>query len=264
VRKCLRITSQPCHNGMVPHLLSRPNISKLVVGAIFFSFLVAPQLSNAASTPSSINPNGQGRLLIIGDSLSVGTDYFGKLQSRIERLAVWSMVSTDDKQGRKASLAAPILSKQLTPDTTAIVIALGTNDMISRTESWYPQYVIDLVMAETRGLPVLWVNTEFSALGRRDWVSRSVRFNKALVKAQVRWPQLRIADWNKSFTPKASSRFISDGVHLTVSGYKTRASFMVNALSTFGIQVVDASTTTTSTTTTSTTSTTTIPPETTP
>jgi hypothetical protein len=250
---------------MVSHLLSRTNLCKLLVGALSFSFFVAPQLSHAASPPSPINPNGQGRLLIIGDSLCVGTDYFGKLQSRIERLAIWPTVSIDDKQGRKASLAAPLLLKQLTPGTTAIVIALGTNDMISRTESWYPQYVIDLVMTQAKGLPVLWVNTEFSALGRRDWISRSVRFNKALMKAQVRWPQLRIADWNKSFTPKASSRFISDGVHLTVSGYKTRASFMVNALSTFGMQVIDASTTTTSTTTTTTTtSTTTIPPETTP
>jgi hypothetical protein len=247
-------------------MLSRTKICQLLVVALCFSVFVVPQLSQAASTPSLINPNGQGRLLIIGDSLSVGTDYFGKLQSRIERLSVWTTVSIDDKEGRKASLAAPILTKQLKSNTTAIVIALGTNDMISRRESWYPAYVIELVMEKTRGLPVLWVNTEFSALGRRDWVSRSVRFNRALVNAQVRWPQLHIANWNKSFTPKASSRFIADGVHLTVSGYKTRASFMVKALSTFGTQVVDASTTTTSTTTTTptTSTTTTIPPAPTP
>jgi lysophospholipase L1-like esterase len=186
----------------------------------------------------------------------VGTDYFGNLQSRIERLAIWPTVSIDDKQGRKASLAASLLDKKLTSDTTAIVVALGTNDMISRTESWYPKYVIDLVMAKTRNLPVLWVNTEFSSLGRHDWVGRSVRFNKALVKAQVRWPQLRIADWNASFTPKSSSRFIADGVHLTVSGYKTRATFMVHALKTYGESIVLATTTTTTTTS----STTTIPP----
>jgi hypothetical protein len=246
-------------------MLSRAKICQLLAGALSMSVFITPQLSHAASKPTSINPNGQGRLLIIGDSLSIGTDYFGKLQSRLDRLAIWPAVSIDDKQGRKASLAAPILRKELTADTTAIVIALGTNDMISRRESWYPQYVIDLVMEQTKGLPVLWVNTEFSAQGRRDWISRSVRFNKALVKAQARWPQLRIADWNSSFAPKASSRFIADGVHLTVSGYKTRASFMVNALSTYGTQVVNASTTTTSTTsTTLTTTTTTIPPETTP
>ena len=247
-------------------MLSRTKICQLLAGVLALSVFIAPQWSQAASQPTLTNPNGQGRLLIIGDSLSVGTDYFGKLQSRIERLAIWPTVSIDDKQGRKASVAAPILKKQLTADTTAIVIALGTNDMISRRESWYPQYVIDLVMEQANGLPVLWVNTEFSAQGRRDWISRSVRFNKALVKAQARWPQLRIADWNYTFTPKSSSRFIADGVHLTVSGYKTRASFMVNSLRTYGTEVVNASTTTTSTTTstTSTTTTTTIPPETTP
>jgi hypothetical protein len=246
-------------------MLSHTKTSRLAVSALILSLFVAPQLSHAAPPPVSIQPNGQGRLLIIGDSLSVGTDYFGKLQSRTERLGIWPIVSIDDKPGRKASLAATILEKQLTATTTAIVIALGTNDMISRPELWYPQYVIDLVMAETRNLPVLWVNTEFSALGRRDWISRSVRFNKALVKAQARWPQLRIADWNTSFTPKASSRFIADGVHLTVSGYKTRATFTVNALRTYGMQVVDASTTTTSTsTTTTTTSTSTVPSTTTP
>ena len=239
----------------------RTKIAQLLVGALCVSFFLVPPLSHAAARPSAINPNGQGRLLIIGDSLSIGTDYFGTLQSRLERQAIWSTISIDDKDGRKASLAAPILKKQLTSDTTAIVIALGTNDVISRRESWYSEYVIDLVMENTRGLPVLWVNTEFSALGRRDWVSRSVRFNKALVKAQDRWPELRIADWNKSFTPKAASRFIADGVHLTVSGYKTRASFMVKALSTYGTEVINASTTTTSTTTTPTTTTTTIPAE---
>jgi lysophospholipase L1-like esterase len=244
-------------------MLSHNKTCRLAVSALILSLFVAPQLSHAAPPPASIQPNGQGRLLIIGDSLSVGTDYFGKLQSRTERLGIWPIVSIDDKPGRKASLAAPILKKQLTGATTAIVIALGTNDMISRTESWYPRYVIDLLMTKTKNLPVLWVNTEFSALGRRDWISRSVRFNKALVKAQARWPQLRIADWNTSFTPKASSRFIADGVHLTVSGYKTRATFMVNTLRTYGMQVVDASTTTTSTTTTST-STSTVPPTTTP
>jgi hypothetical protein len=242
-------------------MLSRTKVCQLLVGALCISGFVAPQLSHAASQTAQIIPNGQGRLLIIGDSLSIGTDYFGKLQSRLERLAIWPAVSIDDKQGRKASLAAPILKKQLTSDITAIVIALGTNDMISRREMWYPQYVIDLVMEHTKGLPVLWVNTEFSASGRRDWISRSVRFNKALVKAQARWPQLRIADWNIAFTPKASSRFIADGVHLTVSGYKTRASFMVNALNTYGTEVVNVSTTTTSTTSTTTTTPTTIPQE---
>jgi len=223
---------------------------------------IAAVPATAARKPA-IGANGQGTVLVVGDSLTFGANYFGKLGVKAQGTNIWTNVVLDAKNGRKATVGAKVIANKLTSATTAIVIALGTNDMISRPELWYPQYVIDLVMAKTRNLPVLWVNTEFSALGRRDWISRSVRFNRALVKAQARWPQLRIADWNTSFTPKASSRFIADGVHLTVSGYKTRATFTVNALRTYGMQVVDASTTTTSTTTTST-STSTVPSTTTP
>ena len=218
-----------------------------LVATFGLSQLVTP--SSVQGKAPALGLNGQGSVLIIGDSLTVGTEAFGNLSARVNALGTWTNVVMDAKVGRKASLGAGVIDKKLSVATTALVIALGTNDMISRTESWYPQYVIDLVMTQTRGLPVLWVNTEFSALGRRDWVSRSVRFNKALKKAQLRWPQLRIADWNSSFTPKSSSRFIADGVHLTVSGYKTRASFMVNALDTYGTQLVNATTTTTSSTT---------------
>ena len=109
-------------------------------------------------------------------------------------------------------------------------------------------------MQNTRGIPVLWVNLEFSQTGRSDWRSRGVRFNKELRAAKLRYPNLTIADWNTAFTPKSKSQFINDGVHLTVSGYKTRCSFMVPAISSFGTSIVNATTTTsTSTTTTSTT-----------
>ena len=165
------------------------------------------------------------------------------------------------KVGRKASLGATVIRKGINSSTTALVVALGTNDMISKPETWYPRWVIDTVMQKTRGLPVLWVNLEFSQTGRGDWRTRGVRFNRELRLATKRYPNLSIADWNTAFTTKSKSRFIADGVHLTVSGYKTRSKFLVPAISSFGISVVNASTTT-STSTTTTTSTT-VPPSTT-
>lgn len=233
-----------------------------IAAVVVFGLSLAPFPHSVQGRSTAIGANGQGTLLMVGDSLTVGTDYFGKLQSRIERLSIWTTVSIDDKDGRKASQAAPILHKHLTPDTTAIVIALGTNDMISKPETWYPRWVIDTVMQKTRGLPVLWVNLEFSQTGRSDWRARGVRFNRELRLAALRYPNLKIADWNSAFTPKSKSRFITDGVHLTVSGYITRSNFMVPTISSFGISVVNASTTT-STTSTTTTSTTTSPPTTT-
>ena len=205
----------------------------------------------------SINANGQGSLYVIGDSLTVGTEAFGTLSKKINALGTWTDVVMDAKVGRKASLGASVIRKGISSSTTALVIALGTNDMISKPETWYPRWVIDIVMQNTRGLPVLWVNLEFSQTGRSDWRARGVRFNKELRLAKLRYPNLTIADWNIAFTPKSKSQFINDGVHLTVSGYKTRSSFMVPAISSFGSAIVNASTTTsTSTTTTSSTSTT--------
>ena len=211
----------------------------------------------------AIGANGQGTLLVVGDSLTVGTEAFGSLSTKVSALGTWTNVVLDAKDGRKASLGATVIEKTITSSTTAIVVALGTNDMISKPEAWYPRWVIDTVMQKTRGLPVLWVNLEFSQTGRSDWRARGVRFNRELRLAKQRYPNLSIADWNTAFTPQSKSRFIVDGVHLTVSGYKTRSKFLVPAISSFGSYIVNASTTTSTSSTTSTTSTSTIAPTTT-
>ena len=202
----------------------------------------------------AIGTNGQGTLLVVGDSLTVGTEAFGSLSAKVNSLGTWTNVLMDAKVGRKASLGASVIEKDLTASTTALVIALGTNDMISKPETWYPRWVIDTVMQKTRGLPVLWVNLEFSQTGRGDWRARGVRFNKELRLATLRYSNLTIADWNTAFTPKSKSRFIEDGVHLSVSGYKTRSAYLVPTISSFGKAIINATTTTS--TTSSTTSTT--------
>jgi lysophospholipase L1-like esterase len=216
-------------------------------------FFAAPVAT--ASRPA-IGPNGQGTVLVVGDSLTFGANYFGRLAVKAQGTNIWTNVVLDAKNGRKATVGAKVIANRLTNSTTAIVVALGTNDMISKSESWYPTYAIDTVMEQAGGLPVLWVNLEFSPTGRADWRARGVRFNRALRAATNRYPNLVIADWNTYFTPKGQSRFVADGVHLSVTGYKTRTSYFINQMSLFGQRIVDATTTTTSTTT-STTSTTT-------
>jgi hypothetical protein len=201
-------------------------VAVVAVFGLFFLHSSSP----AEGRPISIGVNGQGALFVVGDSLTVGTEAFGTLSKKVKALGTWTSVKIDAKVGRKASLGASVIEKGLTDSTTALVIALGTNDMISKPETWYPRWVIDTVMNKTLGLPVLWVNLEFSQTGRSDWRARGVRFNKELRLAKLRYPNLTIADWNTAFTPKSKSRFINDGVLLTVSGYKTRSSFMVPAI----------------------------------
>ena len=217
-----------------------------------------PLRASAFRSPHVIGANGQGTLLFVGDSLTVGSDAFGSLATRLRNTRIWTRVTMDARVGRTAKSGAFTVSRKLTPHTTAIVIALGTNDMLSKPEAWYPGWVIDKVMNETDSRPVLWFTLEYSASSRPEWRSRAARFNRNLKLAQQRWPQLIVADWNSYFVPNKVSRFITDGVHLTVAGYRTRASFTLRQIQDFGNTIVNASTTTTSTSTT-TSSTTTLP-----
>ncbi len=221
-----------------------------VLGVVLVAFLAFISVIPSTASPVPLATNGQGNLLFVGDSLTVGTSYFGTLKSRITQLRVWPTVTINAKVGRLATEGAKVVRQGLTPSTTAIVIALGTNDMISRRDPAYPPIAIDAVMKQTQGLPVLWFNVEFSPTGRGDWRFRARRFNRALRDAQARWPNLMIADWDKAFSPVGASRYIADGVHLTVSGYKTRATFSISQLKSFGSLIVNASTTTMTTSTT--------------
>jgi lysophospholipase L1-like esterase len=224
---------------------------------LVLALAITSPTSGATAKSPLINANGQGNLLIIGDSLTLGADAFGSLAAKIRKTRKWTSVSIDTRVGRKASVGADMLPDKILNHTTAIVIALGTNDMMSRTESWYPRWVIDRVMANTLDIPVLWVNLKYSDT-RLNWKSRGNKFNKALKQAMLRYPTLTIADWNASFIPKSASRFIEDGVHLTVSGYRTRATFLVPAITKFGTAIVNATSTTSTTTTIESTPTTTI------
>jgi len=244
-----------------PHRKHRHAVASIATAFALLTLVALPLRASAIRTPQLIGANGQGTLLFVGDSLTVGSDAFGSLATRTRNTGIWTRVSMDARVGRTARAGASTVSKRLTPHTTAIVIALGTNDMLSKPESWYPSWVIDKVMKETKGRPVLWFTLEYSATSRVEWRSRAARFNRSLKLAQQRWPQLSVADWNSYFVPNRVSRFIADGVHLTVSGYRTRATFTLRQIQDFGNAVVNASTTTTTTTTT--TSTTTEPPTTT-
>jgi lysophospholipase L1-like esterase len=233
---------------------------RLAVCMTVVSLLAITAVPANASRKPAIGPNGQGTVLVVGDSLTFGANYFGSLSSRAQGTNIWTKVTLDARNGRKATVGAKVIANKLTNTTTAIVVALGTNDMISNSATWYPRYAIDTVMEQAGGLPVLWVNLEFSPTGRADWRSRGVRFNRALQAATSDYPNLTIADWNKFFTPKGQSRFVADGVHLSVTGYKTRSSYFINQMKLFGQRIVDATTTTsTSSTTTTTTSSTTVP-----
>ena len=209
--------------------------------------------------------NGQGDLIVVGDSLTEGAEYFGQMRRALLATKVWPRVTVDYKRGRTVSQGIPVLQRRLAAasEPTAIVIALGTNDMMSHPEASWPARVIDAMMTGTLGLPVMWVNITFDPRTHPDWKARANRFNRALAAAQAEWPTLSVVNWSRAFVPAGKNRFISDGVHLTISAYRTRATWIAARGAEFGRSVVWSSTTTTTTTSTTppstTTPTTTVP-----
>lgn len=205
-----------------------------------------------SSTSSALSPN-QDRaptthhVYIVGDSLTFGAKHFASLTRRVATTRKWTSTIVNAKPGRSISQGIEVIKKAKLRNPTAIVVALGTNDLLSQRSTSYPAIAIDRFMNAANGKPVLWLNIEFSPT-RPDWRSRGVRFNRELRKAKSRWPNLEIADWDKFFVSRQASRFVQDGIHLTVSGYRTRASFMVAQLNIWADLLMDQTTTTTTTT----------------
>lgn len=194
--------------------------------------------------------NGQGDLVVVGDSLTEGAEFFGQMRRSLLATKVWPRVTVDYRRGRTVRQGIPVLRRRLaaSAEPTAVIIALGTNDMMSHAEASWPAQVIDEIMRETIGLPVMWVNLTFDGRQHPEWRARAARFNRALVAAQARWSELTVVSWSRAFVPTGRSRFIADGVHLTVTGYRTRATWITARAVEFGRNVVYSSTTTTSTT----------------
>lgn len=202
----------------------------------------AALLSNQDRAPTTHH------VYIVGDSLTFGAKHFASLTRRVATTRKWTSTIVNAKPGRSISQGIEVIKKAKLRNPTAIVVALGTNDLLSQRSPSYPAIAIDRFMKAANGRPVLWLNIEFSTT-RPDWRSRGVRFNRELRKAKSRWPNLEIADWDKFFVSQKASRFVQDGIHLTVSGYRTRASFMVAQLNNWAALLVDQTTTTTTSST---------------
>jgi lysophospholipase L1-like esterase len=214
---------------------------------VVLSIATLTQVASASFQQEIPTRTSTHHLYIIGDSLTVGPELFAGLSRRVTTTRKWNSTVVNAKVGRTIPQGIAVLQKAKFRTPTAIVVALGTNDLLSRRQSSYAAQAIDDFMRAAQGRPVLWLNVEFSQT-RPDWRSRGVRFNKELRKATTRWPNLEIADWDKHFTPLGPSRFIHDGIHLTVTGYRTRTTFMVRQFNRWADRMWEQSITTTTST----------------
>ena len=206
------------------------NRKSLVAKLLFVTFTFAITIGAGSSTP--FTPNTSPSLLILGDSITWGTEYFAKAQKLVAGDGQWSNVVIDGQYSRRVAFPTPNTSIRmsgvksylklkaagLNPD--AVIVALGSNDVALETKSDVYEKIIRDLMNTIGNVPVTWLT-----VNRRDTkaiFARSVVFNTVLVKLTSEYPNLVLSDWSAIINdnPKLMSW---DKVHLTPTGYAIRA-----------------------------------------
>jgi lysophospholipase L1-like esterase len=211
--------------------------------------------------------------LIIGDSITWGSDYFAKAQKLVAGDGQWANVVVDGQYSRRVAFPTPNTSIRmsgvksylklkaagLNPD--AVIVALGSNDVAMESKIEVYEKIIRDLMDTIGNVPVTWLT-----VNRRDTKAifrRSVVFNSVLVKLTAEYPNLVLSDWYSVINSNLKL-MAWDKVHLTPTGYAIRAksyqSLAREIYERYWIATLPTTTTTSTITTAVTTTTTTVAP----
>lgn len=233
---------------------------RLAVGAAALLVILAAGIS----TP--FTPNASPSILILGDSITWGTEYFAKSQKLIVADAQWTNIVIDGQYSRRVAFPTPNASTKFSGVKTfkklsarglkadAVIVALGSNDVAIETKKAVYELIIRDLLTTIGNVPVTWLT-----VNRRDTpaiAKRSVLFNQVLVRIAPEYPNLVLEDWYSSIA-KRPKWMAWDKVHLTPKGYQARAKLHRRLARDLYDRHIIA---TTPTTTTTTTTTTTVPP----
>ncbi len=207
----------------------------------------------AIASPANATANRPTTLLVLGDSLTWGANYFAKSQARLAAAKNFDVVLVDSRWGRRVSgLASTRYSgnaalKQLIADgvrPTAVIVALGTNDVAIFTKRREYAILIQDLMTTIGDVPVAWVNVH--RIDSTGTVQGSKRFNAALGQVLTNYPLASVFDWAE--VAKNNPKVIDpDKVHLTPLGHEVRTKVYLEIAATLAQRASDMTTTTTST-----------------
>lgn len=211
---------------------------------------------NASPTPRT--PVPRSTLVVLGDSLTWGTNFFAKSQSRLAASKHFESVLVDSRWGRRISgltstrYSGNAALKKLIADgirPTAVIVALGTNDVAILTKRREYVAVIQELMNTIGNVPVVWVNVHRtdSAVTTR----RSQLFNSTLASVLANYPLASVYDW--ATVAKENPKVIDpDKIHLTPLGHEVRTKVYLELAAALAQRVSDTTTTTTAPITTTT------------
>ena len=206
------------------------NRKSLIAKLLSVAFAFAISIGAGSSTP--FTPDASPSLLIIGDSITWGTDYFAKAQKLVAGDGQWANVVVDGQYSRRVAFRTPNTSIRmsgvksylklkaagLNPD--AVIVALGSNDVAMESKIKVYEKIIRDLMDTIGNVPVTWLT-----INRRDTKrihARSVIFNSVLIKLTAEYPNLVLSDWYSVINSNLKL-MAWDKVHLTPTGYTVRA-----------------------------------------
>ncbi|MGB6038910.1 MAG: acyltransferase family protein [Gordonia sp. (in: high G+C Gram-positive bacteria)] len=197
-----------------------------------------PPLRTGPTLPAAQRKTKCTKLLHVGDSTSIGmnaaelqTNPALRLSGQYKSVGVKDYES--DVVGGRSSLeevdGQPNAHDSIVGDVSrgfkgCWVMAMGINDA-ANMEVGGPGPIdmrIDRLLAPLKGQPVMWPTIITNKLNQNPAYSNQAmqRFNRALLNACKRYPNLRVYDWAGE---TQQSWFSTDGVHYTEPGYVERA-----------------------------------------
>jgi lysophospholipase L1-like esterase len=186
----------------------------------WFVVLAMAAVVGAASTGCGLfDPGPDGRVLVIGDSLTVGADREGGLGD--DHGWAWDIRAIEGLTTAKATEATQELDAS---GYDLVIVALGTNDFTD-AEATYAGRVDAMMAALDEADRVLWVNVDAAT----DVLAPAADgVNPAIAAAAGRYGQLDLADWDAYVDTVEGMDALraGDEVHYTTEGYQLRARWM--------------------------------------
>jgi lysophospholipase L1-like esterase len=180
--------------------------------ALALVLVVAPSAS--AQSPSVAS----GSVLVIGDSLGVGTDPY------LERQLYGTRITNDSEVGRPTSGGLDPLRSLLSPSDAVVVFALGTNDGTTQTAAFANNLKQAAAIAGDRCIVV-------PTLARPPVDGVAVDGMNAVIRGfAASHPNVEIVDWHAAVASQPNLLF--DGVHAISDGYALRAAMIAQAVDT--------------------------------
>jgi lysophospholipase L1-like esterase len=191
-----------------------------IVGKLTALILAGAAAMLLSGGPASAQ-NTAGSVLVIGDSLQVGTGPY--LEQQLGALPVES----DDRQSRRSSEGLEALQARLRPDHDVVIFDMGTNDDPSNPNAFYANLQAARAATGDRCLVV-------ATILRPPYNGVTVDgMNAAVERFTLDNPGVQLVDWYGVATSTPGMLY-EDGVHARPEGYALRGRLIADAVRSCG------------------------------